>query len=147
MNETTTTADAALVHEPFPLTPEMRDAIIAHARREAPRECCGIVAGRGGVPYRIYPTTNIAEGNRFYEIDPKQLIDLEFRELPKENAEIVAIYHSHPASPAYPSRTDVELAFWSEAVYLICSLEDPANPYIRGFTIRDGQIGEVALPS
>ncbi|MCC7025000.1 MAG: M67 family metallopeptidase [Thermomicrobiales bacterium] len=125
----------------------MRAAIIAHARREAPRECCGIIAGRDGAPVRVYPTTNIAEGNRFYEIDPKELADLEFRELPNENAEIVAIYHSHPASPAYPSRTDVELAFWPEAVYLICSLEDPDKPYIRGFTIRDGQIAEVTLPA
>ena len=60
-------------------------------------------------------------------------------------AEIVAIYHSHPESPAYPSATDVELAFWPEAVYLICSLADPSQPTIRAFRIRDGAIAEVAL--
>jgi proteasome lid subunit RPN8/RPN11 len=147
VSEAAAAADTTPGKAIFHLSREMRDAIIAHARREAPRECCVVVAGRGGLPYRLYPTTNIAEGNRFYEIDPKQLIDLEFHELPKEDAEIVAIYHSHPASPAYPSRTDVELAFWPEAVYLICSLEDPVNPYIRGFTMRDGQINEVGLPA
>lgn len=129
----------------FPLPAEMWTAIVAHAREDAPRECCGIIAGAGGAPQRLYRTRNIAEGNRLYEIDPQELIDLEFRELPRLGAEIVAIYHSHPESPAYPSATDVELAFWPEAVYLICSLENPSQPTIRGFRIRDGAIAEVAL--
>ena len=123
----------------------MRTAIVEHARRDAPRECCGIIAGRDGVPMRLYETRNIAPGNRLYEIDPAQLIDLEFREFPDQGLELVAIYHSHPASPAYPSATDVELAFWPDAVFLICSLADPDRPVIRGFRIRDGAIDEVTL--
>lgn len=98
-----------------------------------------------GGPLRIHTLRNIAEGNRLYEIDPAQLIELEFRELPKDNSEITAIYHSHPVSQAYPSRTDVDLAFWPDAVYLICSLEDPDAPVIRGFQIRDEQISELLL--
>jgi proteasome lid subunit RPN8/RPN11 len=135
--------EAATEH--FRLPTEMRAAIIAHAVREAPRECCGLIAGRHGLPMRLYETRNVAVGNRFYEIDPAQLIDLEFRELPEQETEIVAIYHSHPESPAYPSATDVELAFWPDAVFLICSLADRDRPEIHGFRIRDGAIDEVAL--
>ena len=123
----------------------MRVAIVDHATRDAPRECCGIIAGRAGVPTRLYETRNVAAGNRLYEIDPAQLIDLEFRELPAQDAEIVAIYHSHPESPGYPSPTDVELAFWPDAVFLICSLAQRDRPEIRGFRIRDGAIHEVTL--
>ena len=123
----------------------MRTAITGHAMRDAPRECCGIIAGRDGVAMQLYETRNIAAGNRFYEIDPAQLIDLEFRELPAQEFQITAIYHSHPESPAYPSATDVELAFWPDAVFLICSLADRDRPVIRGFRIRDGAIDEVSL--
>ena len=123
----------------------MRTAITGHAMRDAPRECCGIIAGRDGVAMQLYETRNIAAGNRFYEIDPAQLIDLEFRELPAQEFQITAIYNSHPESPAYPSATDVELAFWPDAVFLICSLADRDQPVIRGFRIRDGAIHEVSL--
>jgi proteasome lid subunit RPN8/RPN11 len=129
----------------FDLPSDMRSAIIDHARRDAPRECCGVIAGRDGQAVKLIETRNIAEGNRFYEIDPVQLIELEFHELPRIEAEIIAIYHSHPVSPAYPSATDRELAFWTEAVYLICSLEDPAHPVVRGFRLQDDTITEVRL--
>jgi [CysO sulfur-carrier protein]-S-L-cysteine hydrolase len=131
----------------FHLPTDMHAAIIDHAMREAPRECCGIIAGRDGVPMQLYETRNVAPGNRLYEIDPAQLIDLEFREFPERGLELVAIYHSHPESPAYPSPTDVELAFWPDAVFLICSLADRHSPAIRGFRIRDGAIDELALSS
>jgi proteasome lid subunit RPN8/RPN11 len=125
----------------------MRAAIVDHAKREAPRECCGILAGRNGAPMRLYETRNVAAGNRLYEIDPAQLIDLEFRELPAQGSEIVGIYHSHPESPAYPSATDVELAFWPDAVFLICSLANRERPDVRGFRIRNGAIHEVLISS
>jgi proteasome lid subunit RPN8/RPN11 len=131
----------------FALPREMHAAIVAHARREQPRECCGIIAGRDGRPVRLYEARNVAEGNRLYEIDPAQLIELEFHELPQQGTEIVAIYHSHPESPARPSATDIELAFWPEAVYLICSLADPTRPQLRAFRIRDGAVSEVGLAS
>jgi [CysO sulfur-carrier protein]-S-L-cysteine hydrolase len=131
--------------EIFRLPGEMRAAIVDHAIRDTPRECCGIIAGRDGTPIQVYETRNIAAGNRLYEIDPAQLIELEFHEFPARGLELVAIYHSHPESPAYPSATDVELAFWPDAVFLICSLADRARPEIRGFRIRDGAIHEVTL--
>lgn len=131
--------------EEFHLPKEIREAIVAHAIREAPRECCGIVAGRVGALVQVYETRNVAEGNRLYEIDPRQLVDLEFRLLPELGMEIIAIYHSHPESPAYPSPTDIELAFWPDALYLICSLADRERPEVHGFHIRDGLVHVVTL--
>jgi proteasome lid subunit RPN8/RPN11 len=125
----------------------MRTEIIAHAREDAPRECCGIIAGEADRPIQLYRARNIAEGNRLYEIDPQQLIDLEFNELPSQGTEIIAIYHSHPESPPLPSPTDIALAFWPDAVYLICSLANPDLPEIRGWRIRDGAVAEVSLPT
>lgn len=129
----------------FPLPDEMRAEIIDHARRDAPRECCGIISGRAGIPVHLYSTRNIAEGNALYEIDPAELIELEFHEMPSRETELLAIYHSHPVSPAFPSATDIALAFWPDAIYLICSLADLDEPIVRGFRIRDGTIFEVRL--
>lgn len=131
----------------FVLPDEMRAAIIDHASREAPRECCGIIAGRNGAAVQLHQTRNIAAGNSLYEIDPAELVELEFRKMPAQQTELVAIYHSHPVSPAYPSATDVALAFWPDAIYLICSLENPERPAIRGFRIRESDIFEVVLSS
>jgi proteasome lid subunit RPN8/RPN11 len=123
----------------------MRDEIIAHARAETPRECCGLIAGRDGDARHLYRLTNVAPGNVFYEIDPRQLYELEFRELPGRGWEVLAVYHSHPASEAYPSKTDVALAFWPEALYLICSLADPDRPVLRAFHIAGGEIVEAEV--
>lgn len=138
-------SDAPTAIDSVHLPAEMWDAIVAHARQEHPRECCGIISGRDGRLEKLHSLRNIADGNRFYEIDPAQLMQLEFGELEQTEAEIVAIYHSHPESQAYPSATDLELAYWPEAVYLICSLENKAEPGIRGFRMRDGVISEVQL--
>ena len=94
---------------------------------------------------RLYRTTNVAPGNALYEIDPAELIELEFRELPAQDLEVIAIYHSHPATEAYPSETDRRLAFWPQAIYLICSLADPARPEVRGFRLDDGSVTELTV--
>lgn len=131
--------------DPILLPAEMWEAIVTHARQEYPRECCGIITGHEGRLETLHALRNIAEGNVFYEIDPEQLMHLEFGELEQSGADIVAIYHSHPESQAYPSATDLDLAFWPEAVYLICSLEHKNDPRIRGFRMRDGAISEVQI--
>lgn len=123
----------------------MAAEIVAHAREEAPRECCGVIAGENGELVRLYRTANVAPGNELYEIDPQALFDFEFREFPERGWELAVIYHSHPRSPAYPSSTDVSLAGWPDAAYVICSLEDPAHPVLRAFHIRDGDITEAAV--
>ncbi len=141
---------ARAVGDPIALTAlllpaTMRDEIVAHARAEWPRECCGLIAGKDRRPTRLYRLTNVAPGNVFYEIDPRELYDLEFRQLPAEGWDVVAIYHSHPASEAYPSATDVALAGWPDAFYVICSLATPDSPVIRAFRIVDGEITEVQV--
>lgn len=123
----------------------MREEIVLHARDEAPRECCGLIAGRGGEPVRLFRLTNRAPGNALYEVDPGELYDLEFRLLPDQGLDVLAIYHSHPASAAYPSKTDQALAFWPDAVYLICSLAEPGAPALRGFRLGGDVVREVEV--
>ena len=91
------------------------------------------------------PNQAISLGPQIYEIDPAELIELEFHTMPEKKTELVAIYHSHPVSPAFPSATDIALAFWPDAIYVICSLADPEQPVVRGFRIRDGDVTEVDL--
>jgi proteasome lid subunit RPN8/RPN11 len=140
-----TTSPAAAGVAPLTLSTALRDEIIAHARDEWPRECCGLLAGPAGAPAHLYRLRNVAPGNKLYEIDPAQLYELEFRELPARGWEVVAIYHSHPSSPAYPSATDVSLAFWPEAYYVICSLAEVDRPDVRAFRIIDEQIHEATI--
>lgn len=127
---------------PFALPRNLAESIVAHARAEAPRECCGVLAGPDGTVVAAFPLTNRAPGNELYETDAAELLELEFRTLPSRNWEIAAVYHSHPHSVAFPSATDVALAAWPDACYLICSLEHPERPVIRGFSIVDGAIRE-----
>jgi len=122
----------------------MREEIIAHARAESPRECCGVIAGQEGQLIQLFRLTNVAPGYTRYEVAPEELYRLE-RDFMEKGWEVAVIYHSHPATRAYPSETDVNLAFWPDAVYLICSLADPEAPDLRAFRIVDGQISEVTI--
>ena len=128
----------------FRLPQPMRDEIIAHARAEAPRECCGVIIGRGGAAEDLRRLTNIYPGVDFYEPEAGELYRLVV-DLDESDAELVAIYHSHPVSVAYPSPRDVEYAGWPDSVYLICSLEHPDQLDIRAFRIVDGEITELNL--
>lgn len=125
----------------FYLPPAMRDEIFAHAREEAPRECCGVISTRDGVPVALYRMTNTYPGVDFYEPSGKELY-ARYTEIEEAGLELGAIYHSHPVSPAYPSSRDVEFAGWPTAIYLICSLQHPEAPVIRAFTIADEMITE-----
>ena len=121
-----------------------RNAIFEHAKVERPRECCGIIGGKEGQTTTFHRLTNQAEGNRLYLMDDVELFTV-LKELDQRGEDPMVIYHSHPASPAYPSKTDVEMAFYPESYYVICSLENPNEPYLRAFTIIDEQIEEAAL--
>lgn len=122
----------------------IRDEIVAHAHDHAPRECCGVVAGRNGIPTRLHRLTNVEQGETRYLFDDEEFYRV-YWEIENRGETLLAVYHSHPATEAYPSPTDVAFAFWPEAVYLICSLVRPAAPVIRGFRIVDGAITEVAV--
>ena len=118
--------------------------MVAHAREDLPNECCGMVGGADAEARTVYRAEN-AEASPFrYSIDAREQFRL-MREIEGAGEELVGIYHSHTKSPAYPSQTDVNLAGWPDAVYLIASLADAEAPDVKGFWIRDGHISEAEL--
>lgn len=121
------------------------DEIVAHAREEAPNECCGMVAGVDGAATRVYAARN-AEASPFrYVIHPQDQIRI-MTEIEDRGEEVAAIYHSHTKTPAEPSQTDINLAEnWPDPLYVICSLADPDAPSVRAFAIREGGVEEVEL--
>jgi proteasome lid subunit RPN8/RPN11 len=122
----------------------MIDELVAHAREDAPNECCGMIGGVDGRATTIYRALNAESSPLRYSLDPTDQFRI-MSEIDDREEELVAIYHSHTASPAYPSQTDVNLAFYPDAVYVIVSLEDPDEPSIRGFWIREGLVDEAEL--
>jgi proteasome lid subunit RPN8/RPN11 len=126
------------------LSAALRDEIIAHARSHTPRECCGIVSGHSGTAAQVHPLTNLEPGVTRYLFDDEEFFRV-YWEIENRGDELVAVYHSHPATVAYPSVTDIAFAFWPEAVYIICSLRDNQAPVIRGFRIVEGNIMEIDL--
>jgi proteasome lid subunit RPN8/RPN11 len=126
------------------ITKELIEEIVAHAREDAPNECCGMIGGSDGRALTAYRATNAEASPLRYSIDAQEQFDL-MRRIEDAGEELVAIYHSHTRSPAYPSQTDVNLAGWPDAVYLIVSLQGPDPPDVKGFWIRDGQIGDAEL--
>jgi len=117
------------------------DEMVAHAREELPNEACGIVAGKDGAAVKLFRARNAEASPYRYSVDPQDLFGV-FKECEENGWEFLAIYHSHVASEAYPSATDVRLAFWPEAFYVLVSLMDPDAPVVRAFRILDGQVSE-----
>ncbi len=123
------------------------EQIIAHARdayrmNPGPNESCGILAGRNSTATHIYQVKNVADTPRTrYFMDEKELMWI-FKNMRHNGLELVAIYHSHPETQAYPSPTDVKLAYYPEAYYILTSLQDPQNPVMHAYRILDGKIAE-----
>jgi proteasome lid subunit RPN8/RPN11 len=118
--------------------------LIAHARSDFPYEVCGLLAGVDGQLTRHYSIPNAARSMTFYNMEPKALLAA-MNDIDDNDWDLAGIYHSHTHTEAYPSATDVELAFYADAVYLIVSLQDQDHPVVRAFDIVDGQITERAL--
>jgi proteasome lid subunit RPN8/RPN11 len=125
----------------------IRDAIVEHARRDHPDEACGVIAGPVGSdhPVRHVPMLNAARSPTFYEFDSGDLLQL-YREMDENDEEPVVIYHSHTATEAYPSRTDIDLASEPGAHYVLVSTRDGAHESgpvdFRSFRIVDGEVSE-----
>ena len=119
------------------------DAIVAHARRDHPDEACGVVAGTAGSdrPTRFVPMVNVARSSTFYEFDSGDLLRL-YRDMDDRDEEPVVIYHSHTATEAYPSRTDISYASEPNAHYVLVSTADPDREQFRSFRIVDGVVSE-----
>ena len=119
------------------------DQIVAHARRDHPDEACGVVAGPEGSdrPVRFVPMLNAARSPTFYEFDSADLLAL-YKELDANDEEPVVIYHSHTATEAYPSRTDISYASEPNAHYVLVSTREPGETEFRSFRIVDGSVTE-----
>ncbi|MGZ4631990.1 MAG: Mov34/MPN/PAD-1 family protein [Actinomycetes bacterium] len=122
---------------------ETHDAIVAHARRDHPDEACGVVAGPAGSdrPERFVPMLNAARSPTFYEFDSHDLLRL-YREMDERDEEPVVVYHSHTATEAYPSRTDISLAMEPGAHYVLVSTREPDVTEFRSYRIVDGAVTE-----
>jgi len=121
------------------------EQIIAHARDTYPNESCGILAGRNSVPTHIYQVKNTDSNPRIrYLMDTQEQFWI-FKNMRHNALQLAAIYHSHPHTEAYPSPTDVKLAYYPEAYYILTSLQDPQNPIIHAYRIQDGKITEEQL--
>lgn len=121
----------------------VRDAVVAHARRDHPDEACGLIVGPAGSgrPERVIAMTNAARSMTQYEFEPGEQLRV-YRELDDRDEEVVVVYHSHTATEAYPSRTDVRHASQPEAHYLLVSTRDPDTAELRSYRIMDGEIAE-----
>ncbi len=123
------------------------DQMVAHSRKDHPDEACGVIAGPAGsdTPTRFIPMVNAARSPTFYEFDSADLLKL-YRELDSNDEDPVVIYHSHTATEAYPSRTDVAYAAEPFAHYVLISTRETGNqdgPHeIRSYRIVDGVITE-----
>ena len=122
---------------------DLVDAVVAHARRDHPDEACGVIAGPEGAdrPERFVEMLNAARSPTFYEFESGDLLRL-YREMDAAGEEPVVVYHSHTATEAYPSRTDVSLAAEPGAHYLLVSTRDPQDAEVRSFRIVDGAVTE-----
>jgi [CysO sulfur-carrier protein]-S-L-cysteine hydrolase len=121
----------------------VRDEVIAHARAGLPNEACGILAGRDGHVERFFPAEADEPSPYYYRISSADQIRI-MNAIEDAGLDMVGIYHSHVSSPAYPSRTDTEQAFWPDAVYVIASLAG-GGAELRGYRIADMEITEEPL--
>lgn len=121
------------------------DEMVDHAMTDSPDECCGLIGGRDEEATTVYRARNAEESPLRYSIAPGEQLAIMDR-IEAAGEELVGIYHSHTRTEAYPSQTDINLAAgWPDPVYFIVSLMDPAEPVVRGFTIRDREVADVDL--
>ena len=125
------------------LSRALYDEMVEHARAEAPNECCGMVASTDGVAHKVYRAVNAAASPLRYEIDGAEQYRIQM-EIDDAGHDLGAIYHSHTRSKPYPSQTDINLAFYPEALYVIVGLAGEETE-VRAFQIRDGQVTEAEL--
>jgi [CysO sulfur-carrier protein]-S-L-cysteine hydrolase len=131
------------------ISSELARQLVDQAVAELPNECCGMIAGRGGTATRVMPAANTESSPFMYVMDPREQLRI-MDAIDEGGDELLAIYHSHTRSTAYPSRTDVELAFYPDTIYLIVSISDRDAPEIRAFRITKSapegqQIAEEAV--
>lgn len=122
----------------------MIDAVVEHARRDHPDECCGVVAGRDGVATRVIAMDNAERSPTGFSFDPAEQLRV-WRDLDDAGEELLAVYHSHTATPAYPSRTDVRWSANTPGVSWLLVSTRADEPEVRSFRIDDGVVAEEEL--
>src|SRR5438128_11564977 len=122
---------------------ELYDDMVAHARADAPNECCGMVASREGEAVRVYRAENAAASPLRYEIEGSEQYRIQMA-IEDAGLDLGIIYHSHTRSEPYPSQTDINLAFYPEALYVIVGLA-AEEPDVQAYTICDGRVAEAEL--
>lgn len=121
------------------------DEMVAHAREDLPNECCGMVGGTDGEASTVIRVENAAASPLRFEMDPQGQYNA-LKAIEDDGGELLAIYHSHTKSAAYPSQTDVNQAVnWPDAIYLIVSLEDENAPDVKGYWLKELKIADVEL--
>jgi [CysO sulfur-carrier protein]-S-L-cysteine hydrolase len=126
------------------ISQELVDEMVAHAREDLPNECCGMIGGSGGEATKVIRVVNSAASPLRYEMDPQGQFDA-LKEI-EADGELLAIYHSHTKSAAYPSQTDVNQAQnWPEPTYVIVSLADADNPDVQAFDLADLKVADAEL--
>jgi [CysO sulfur-carrier protein]-S-L-cysteine hydrolase len=121
------------------------DEIVSHAREDAPNECCGMVGGVNGEALVVYRVANAAASPLRFEMDPQGQYNA-WKAIEDDGKELLAIYHSHTKSAAYPSQTDVnQAASWPDPIWVIVSLQDPDSPDVKGYWLKDLKIADAEL--
>jgi len=121
------------------------DEMVAHALEDLPNECCGMVGGGDGAASAVIPVANAAASPLRFEMDPQGQYNA-LKQIEEEGGELLAIYHSHTKSAAYPSQTDVNQAVsWPDAIWVIVSLEDAEAPEVKGYWLKDLKIADAEL--
>ncbi|WP_375432167.1 Mov34/MPN/PAD-1 family protein [uncultured Friedmanniella sp.] len=122
------------------------DAMVAHARADHPDEACGVIVGPEGsdTPTRFLAMTNADRSPTFFRFDPTEQLRL-YQDMEDADEEIVVVYHSHTATEAYPSRTDLSYAAEPQAHYVLVSTADPDAVSVRSYRIVDGVVTEEEL--
>jgi proteasome lid subunit RPN8/RPN11 len=124
---------------------ELIDEMVAHAREDLPNECCGMVGGADGEATAVIRVENSAASPLRYEMDPQGQYNA-LKTIEDAGGELLAIYHSHTKSAAYPSQTDVNQAVaWPEQIYVIVSLADDNAADVKAYLLKDLKIADVEL--
>ena len=123
---------------------KIANEMIGQAKDGAPLEICGILGGIDGRVEKLYAMTNTDASNEYYNMDPGEQFAA-VKDMRAVGTKMVAIYHSHPESPARPSEEDIRLAFTNGVLHVVLSLQDSSKPEARAFNINDGVVSESEL--
>ena len=122
----------------------IHEDLIAHAKEGFPLEVCGILGGTDDTVSVIYRMTNTDASNEHFMMEPKEQFAV-IKDLRAKGLAMLAIYHSHPETPARPSEEDIKLALTPEVSYLIISLADTAVPDMKSYKISSGNVHQEAI--